>query len=163
MLQWQGVSQSPALPPSAQPGQHLVPDLNVQSQLDPTRDQASSTWGPALSAKSIPAQSSLLASRPLVGPPELGKLYRPPSPISPPVPPARSEEPAALLSRQQASRLSPAPQAAKAAGTQRQRMVSVCPQGKWLHPFPGSSLISRNDKRGQRLWALFLPRGRRAS
>lgn len=151
MPQWQGISQSPALPPSAQPGQHSVPDLNVQSQLDPTRDQASSTWGPALSAKSIPAQSSILASRPLVVPPELGKLYRPPSPISPPVPPARSEEPAALLSRQQASRLSPDPQQQGLLGHSRQRMVSVCPQGQWLHPFRGSSLISRNDKRGQSL------------
>lgn len=118
MPQLQGVSQSPALPPSAEPEQHSIPDWSVQSQLDPTRDQASSTWGPALSAKSIPAQSSLLASRPPVGPPELGKLCRPPSPISPPVPPTHSEEPAALLSRQQASRLSPVPQAARAAGTQ---------------------------------------------
>lgn len=59
--------------------------------------------GPALPAKSLPAQSSLLASRPPIDQPELGKLCHPPSPISPPVPPARSEEPAALLSCQQAS------------------------------------------------------------
>lgn len=80
----QGISQSPAWLPSVQPGQGSAPDLSVQCQLDTTRDQASSTWGPALPANSIPAQSSLLARRPPVGPPELGKLCFPPQPISPP-------------------------------------------------------------------------------
>lgn len=157
MPQLRGVSQSPALPPSVQPGQHSAPDLSVQCQLDPTRDQASSTWGPALPAKSIPAQSSLLASRPPADPPELGKLYCPPSPISPPVPPARSEEPAALLSRQQASRLSPVPPAARAAGTK-----PVKAQGQWLHPFHGSSLRSRMT-RGARACERCFYTGRRAS
>lgn len=73
------------------------------------------------------------------------------------VPPARSEEPAALLSRQQASRLSPVPPAARAAGTK-----PVKAQGQWLHPFHGSSLRSRMT-RGARACERCFYTGRRAS
>lgn len=99
----QGISQSPAWLPSVQPGQGSAPDLSVQCQLDTTRDQAGSTWGPALPANSIPAQSSLLARRPPVGRQNLESSAVQKQPISPPVPcrqPAlRSQQPRSAVNR----------------------------------------------------------------
>lgn len=145
--------QSPALPPSVQPGQGSAPDLNVQCQLDPTRDQAGSTWGPASPANSIPAQSSLLASGPPTAPPELGKLRCPPQPISPPVPPARSEEPAALLGCQQASKTIRGPTSSKGCWDSLPRTATVCPRGHGTRPLGGSTLLSRGDREARALEA----------
>lgn len=143
MPQLQGVFPSPALPPSVQPGQHSAPDLSVQCHLDPTRDQAGSTRGPALPAKSIPAQSSLLASRPPVDPPELGRhgVLHSQSLLQCRQPALRSQQPCSAVNR-----LLDCPQFHRQQGLlgrSLQRLVIVCPHGHRPHLLGGSCFVSR--------------------
>lgn len=100
-------------------------------------------------------------------PPELGKLRCPKTAHLSPgaVPPARSEEPAASFSCQQASRLSPSHKQQGLLG--QSAKDGACPRGHGPHPLGGSSLISRGDREARALEAtaceLYFYTGKRAS